>query len=157
MPANYPVFEIQPILGTECIGDSLPKINANFINLSASATFASSKFSALSAQYDAWAVSGPYNSNNPSQGWSTLPNGLILQWGTVNAVVSTDGMYDVTFPKAMSQIFNITTSHIMSGPSSNSSAGPCSILYNYRPTGFTLVQDTVGTNAIKEMWMAIGI
>lgn len=157
MPTSFPVFEIQPILGTECIGDSLPKINTNFNNLSASANYASMSYSALSAKYDAWASTIPYYDNGSNKGWSLLPNGLLIQWGTVNAVVGTDGTYPVAFPRTFSQVFNITTSHIMSGPSNNSAAAPCSILFDYGSAGFTLVQDTVGTNAVKEMWMAIGI
>ena len=152
MPDPFPIFEILPIQGNECIGDSRPKINTNFNNLSASANFANMKVAELSAK---WATSAAFYPD-PNSGYVVLPSGVVMQWGKVNALV-TDGSLRVTFPfQGMTQVYSITTSHVLVALNQGSTSAACSIRSDYDTTGFVLMQDTVGNNAVQEMWMAIG-
>jgi hypothetical protein len=152
MPDPYPIFEILPINGNECIGDSRPKINTNFNNLSASANFACMRVAELSTK---WAGSTSYSPNVDS-GYIVLASGLVFQWGRVSGL-ATDGSFNVTFPyQGMTAVLNITTSHVLAALNAGSTSSACSIRSDYNTVGFTLLQDTVGTNAVREMWMAIG-
>lgn len=152
MADPYPLFQILSIEGTECIGDSRPKINTNFNNLSASANFANMKVAELSAK---WTSSTAYVPNVDS-GYIKLASGIVFQWGKINAL-ATNGSYEVTLPYAgMSKIFSITTTHVIASVNYNEISGPCSVRSDYNTTRFTLIQDTVGSNAISEMWMVIG-
>lgn len=93
---------------------------------------------------------------NSANGYVNLPNGLILQWGMISGITAADGSASVTFSIPFpNNVFNITTSHIISA-ASGSIISSCSIQSGYTKTGFTLIQDTFGTNAINEMWFAIG-
>lgn len=149
---SFPVFNILTIPGTECIGDSRVKINTNFTSLSTSANTANMRVVELSGK---WATSTAYNTN-PDSGFIVLASGIVFQWGKVQAV-GTNGSFPVTLPYAgMSKIFNITTSHILASVNFGDISGPCSIRSDYSTTQFTLIQDSVSTNAISEMWMVIG-
>lgn len=149
----FPVFEILPILGTECIGDSRPKINTNFNSLSASANFASMRVTELSSKWTSFTDYAPY----PDSGFIKLASGIIFQWGKVNGV-TTDGQLDVYFPyQGMTKVFNISTTHILNSTREGVTvSAPCSIRSDYSTTKFTLMQDSDGTNAASEMWFAIG-
>lgn len=149
---SIPVFNILTIPGTECIGDSRAKINTNFVSLSTSANTANMRVAELSGK---WATSTAY-APNPDSGYIVLASGIVFQWGKVQGV-ATNGSFPVTFPySGMSKVFNITTSHILGTVNFGDISGPCSIRSDYTTTQFTLIQDSVGTNAISEMWMAIG-
>lgn len=151
--ASYPITNILSISGTECIGDSRVKINSNFESLSASANFACMAVTELSGK---WTTYTDYSSN-PLGGYIKLASGIVFQWGRVGAI-ATNGSTYVQFPIPFDHaVFNINTSHVIStvNMDGNESA-PCSIRSDYNQVGFTLIQDTVGANAVNEMWMAIG-
>lgn len=97
-----------------------------------------------------------FNASKTSNGYTYLPNGLIMQWGIMGGI-ATDQSLPVSFPiRFPNAVLNITTSHVESASSGSVSPSACSIQSGYNTTGFTLIQDTYGNNAVNEMWFAIG-
>lgn len=91
-----------------------------------------------------------------TNGYQKLSNGLILQWGSITGITTTDGTSAVTFPIAFpNSVFIIVTSHVANA-STGSAISTTNIKSDYSTTGFTMIQDTAGSSAIKEMWFAIG-
>lgn len=96
-----------------------------------------------------------FSSSLGSNGYQRLPNGLIFQWGIVGGIATDQSVY-VSFPTQFpNTVLNITTSHVQSA-STGKAISTCSIQAGYNTSGFTLIQDTEGINAVNEMWFAIG-
>jgi hypothetical protein len=86
-----------------------------------------------------------------TNGYSRLPNGLLLQWGTSNAI-GQDSAGSVTFSVAFSAVYSATITPI--GGLSTGSMGTESI-DSLSTTGFTIQHGGDGTRTFY--WMAIGI
>ncbi len=84
-----------------------------------------------------------------TSGYSRLPNGLLLQWGTV--FVNQDSSASVTFPVAFAALYNIS----ITAQSSLSTAGAgLDGVSSQSTTGFTLNHGQDGN--ITFYWLAIG-
>lgn len=98
--------------------------------------------------------------NNPLlSGWTTLPSGLIIQWGRVSGIITTHGVSAVRFPRTFpNAVLNITTSRVQNAAATgDGQSGPCSIRSDFTTAGFTLIQDiSGGLLAVNEMWTALG-
>ncbi|UOL48502.1 hypothetical protein QGX12_gp142 [Pseudomonas phage Kremar] len=86
-------------------------------------------------------------------GWTTLPNGLIMQWGNTphgDIAVYTD--YAITFPRQFNQVFTVTANE--GGPQ------PCAInVINLANTGFTarILESNGLVFSGTTRWIAFGI
>lgn len=72
-------------------------------------------------------------------GTTTLPNGLIMKWGVVNAVIGTGGT--VTFSTAFTTVYNVTTSFSYSG-----SNGYVLAYHTLTTSGFTYTWNSFSAN-----------
>ncbi len=85
-------------------------------------------------------------SSSDTNGYSYLPNGLILQWGTATIGTST---VSITFPVA----YTFTARNITLGIGSSVATSRVVAHSNRSTTGFDLIANTAGTAAF---WSAIG-
>lgn len=103
------------------------------------------------------AISIPSNTFNlgisslGTNGYSRLPNGLILQWG-VSGSIGQDSSGSVTFPIAFTTLYCIT---ITGRQGINTTSGGSDTISTQSTTGFTIAHGADGTSTFY--WMAIGV
>ena len=146
----------------------VPQLETNIIEVSASNLQVQNELGDLYSTFGT--VSGTFSTQTmgPSSvrltqnplltGYYTLPNGLIVQWGRVAGITTTNGTAYVKFPLMFpTAVLNITTTHVSENPTVDI-VGSCSIEAGFTTEGFTLIQDTAGnSSAINEMWTALGL
>lgn len=87
-----------------------------------------------------------------ANGYTRLPNGLILQWG-VSGSIGQDSSGSVTFPIAFpSAVYCIT---ITGRQAINTTSGGSDTISTQNTTGFTIAHGADGTSSFY--WMAIGV
>lgn len=86
-----------------------------------------------------------------TNGYSRLPNGLLLQWGT-SASIGQDSSGSVTFPIAFTTLYCVT---ITPRASTNTGGGGADNITASSTTGFTISHGADGTATFY--WMAIGV
>jgi len=86
-----------------------------------------------------------------ANGYSRLPNGLLLQWGT-SASINQDSSGTVTFPVAFTTLYNI---QITGRQNINTGSGGSDTISAQSTTQFTIAHGADGTSTFY--WMAIGV
>lgn len=86
-----------------------------------------------------------------TNGYTRLPNGLILQWGTSGSI-GQDSSGSVTFPIAFTTLYCVT---ITPRASTNTGGGGADNITASSTTGFTISHGADGTATFY--WMALGI
>lgn len=86
-----------------------------------------------------------------TNGYSRLPNGLLLQWGTSGSI-GQDSSGSVTFPIAFTTLYCI---NITGRQAINTTSGGLDTISTQSTTGFTIAHGGDGTSTFY--WMALGI
>jgi hypothetical protein len=86
-----------------------------------------------------------------ANGYSRLPNGLLIQWGT-SASVAQDSSVAVTFPIAFTTLYSITITNRQAINTGSSGIDSISVSST---TGFTIAHGADGTSTFY--WMALGV
>jgi hypothetical protein len=160
--AEFPVQAVAPTFAAGEVGlyNLLPVspypltgVDEMFINKQNSATAVKIPMTASILSTNSGPVAG-------SSGWTYLPSGILLKWGTVSGVlVNSDGT--VTLPTATSipvfnNIFTVFTTQYYTGYST-AMFGNTIASGNYVPTGFSIYVASVGsTGPISISYIAIG-
>lgn len=104
-----------------------------------------------------FAVNTVYSAGPPSLkgGWSFLPGGLVLQWGTYDTAES-NSSFPITFPiQFPSDVFNIQVTGLRAASSPGNNTDAWVSTGGLTTTGFTIYNN--GSHSFKFMWQAIGI
>lgn len=97
------------------------------------------------AKFSLFATNTPYVSPVDFGGWTFLPGGIILNYGTSRTV---SGTQTITFAKSTATLLSVTVSY----KSSSTKYG----ISTESGTGFTLVTDA-SSSGTRFYWMAIGV
>jgi hypothetical protein len=100
----------------------------------------------------AWDITG----SNSNGFYQKKNSGYMEQWGQIAGMLVADGTAPVVFPTTFSSAPIIWTGHTISATSASVSSTTSIISSSISVTGCTLAQDSFGTNAINETWLAKG-
>ena len=174
--------ELQQILGTECIGDSLPKITGNFAALSAElCSFEDEVYGMfdpllsvldsptidLSLQNrvlsaDVTSITSFFTGANQNffvgwGGYQKIPGGLIIQWGSAGGNLAGGHSINITYPIAFPHnVFAVTFGNAYGA---NISTIGSSIGGNPYATDLTTYFTMFNFGTVTQgspMWMAVG-
>ncbi len=98
-------------------------------------------------------IAGKFSS--ATTGYSTLPGGLIMQWGKIT---STSITAPVLFPTPFTTLFNVQMTITISAGSTTSHSGSVYVLdgATFLPTGFTWRQVDRSSDQTGFYWVALG-